>query len=125
MGTIEALAARREAILAEMRGIRFMERGSINEHYVRVKLRGKKEPILRGPYYVISRRGEKKTVGYQLKTPEELARARREVAAHHRFRELCREFEEVTEDLGRRLRQAEDASREKKPRRSQSPKTRR
>jgi hypothetical protein len=102
-----------------------MERGSINEHYVRVKLRSQKEPILRGPYYVISRRGEKKTVGYHLKTPEALMGARRAVAAHHRFRELCREFEAVTEELGRRLVPAEDASPEKKRRRSRSSKTRR
>jgi hypothetical protein len=91
-----------------------MERGSINEHYVPVKKKGHKEPVPHGPYYVISRREENKTVGYHLKGEEELMRARRNVAAHRHFQELCREYEELTEELGRAERELWEQSPEKK-----------
>jgi len=100
MSTIQEIEAQREAILDEMRRIRSMERGTINEHYVKVHHKGKKEPVARGPYYVISRREKNRTVGYHIKTKEELERARRDVEAHKRFVELCRQFEELTQRLG-------------------------
>ena len=125
MDTIKEIEARREAILEEMRSIRSMERGTISGHYVPVKHKDKKEPVLRGPYYVISRRGDKKTEGYHLKTAQDLERARRDVDAHKRFRELCREYEELTDRLGRLERELDEGSREKKLRRSPSKKTRR
>ncbi len=124
MNTIEEIEARREAILTEMRGIRSMERGTINEHYVKVRRKGNKEPALRGPYYVISRREEKRTVGYHL-SAQELERARLDVQSHKRFKELCREYEELTERLGRLEREASESSREKKLPRSRLKKTRR
>ena len=114
MDTIKEIEARREAILEEMRSIRSMERGTISEYYVPVRHKGKKEPVLRGPYYVISRRGDKKTEGYHLKTAQELERARRDVDAHRRFRELCREYEELTGRLGMLERRLGDDSRGKK-----------
>jgi uncharacterized protein YdcH (DUF465 family) len=123
MNTIEEVEARREAILKEMRAIRSMERGSINEHYVKVRRKGKTEPGLRGPYYVISRRVEKRTVGYHL-AAQELKRARLDVQSHKRFKELCREYEELTERLGRLEREAPESSREKKLPRSRLKKTR-
>jgi hypothetical protein len=119
MDQIQAIEKRREEILEEMRGIRAMERGSITEQYLKVRHKGKKEPVSRGPYYLISRRGEKKTVGRRLSGAEELARARAEVEAHRRFRELCREYEELTERLGELCRLGADAeAAEKKRRRS-------
>ena len=101
-----------------------MERGTINEHYVKVPRKGKKESVLRGPYYVISRREEGKTAGYHL-TAQKLERARCDVESHKRFKELCREYEELTERLGRLEREASESSREKKLRRSRSKKMRR
>jgi hypothetical protein len=123
METVVQIEKRREEILAEMRGIRSMERGSINEQYLRVPQKGKKEPVLRGPYYVISRREGDKTRGYRLKTEAELGRARRDVEAHRRFRELCREYEGLTEELGRRERSMDEGSPKKKPQRSRSRRT--
>jgi len=104
MKTSKEIEERREKILEQMRAIRSMERGTINEHYVPVKHKGQKEPVRKGPYYVISRRGDKRTEGYHLKTPEDVERAMRDVEAHKRFRELCREYEELTEQLGRLIR---------------------
>jgi hypothetical protein len=76
--------------------------------------------VLRGPYYLISRRGGKKTVGYRLTSEAELARARRDVEAHQRFTALCREYEELTERLGRLERESGEGLAEKKRRRSRS-----
>ena len=98
MGTVKEIEARRETILEELRKLRSLERGTINAHYVPVKRRTGKT-VKKGPYYVISRRESGKTVGYHL-SEKGLARARQDVEAHHRFRELCREYEELTERLG-------------------------
>lgn len=123
MSAIKEIEARREAILEQMRAIRSMERGTINQHYVKVKHKGKKEPVARGPYYVVSRRENNRTVGYHIKTKEELERARRDVEAHKRFVQLCRQFEELTQRLGE-LERADDKDKvEKKRRRSPSSRT--
>lgn len=114
MKTIKEVEERRERILEQMRAIRSMERGTISEHYVPVKHKGQKEPVRKGPYYVISRRGEEKTEGYHLRTPEDVERARRDVEAHKEFRKLCREFEELTEQLGRLSRGKAEEGVEKK-----------
>jgi hypothetical protein len=125
MKTIKKIETRREKILEQMRAIRSMERGTINKHYVPVKHKGQKEPVMKGPYYVISRRGPKKTEGYHLKTKQDLECARQDVEAHKRFRELCREYEELTEELGRLERSLGESSPGKKLRSSRSRRTRR
>ena len=123
MNEINQIKKRRDAILEQMQGIRSMERGSITEQYLKVAHKGKKEPVRKGPYYVLSRREGKKTVGYRLKTPEELARAQRDVETHKEFRKLCRQFEELTEQLGRLSRDEGVEGNEKKGRRSPSNRT--
>lgn len=100
MEVIEEVEARREAILEEIRGMRSMRRGTVNEQYAKVSHKGKKDPVLRGPYYVLSRNEGGKTVGWRLKTPEEVEQAKEDVAAYRHFKGLCKEFEELTEKLG-------------------------
>jgi hypothetical protein len=100
MQAVKEIEAKRDAILEQMRNIRTMERGSITEQYMKVPHKGKKEPVTRGPYYMLTRREEGRTVGYRLRKPQELERARRDVEAHKRFVELCRQFEELTQRLG-------------------------
>lgn len=92
------LESRRNAILEEMRSIRSMRRGTINEQYLKVPRKGK-EPALRGPYYVLSRREGEKTVSWRL-SGAELEKAKADVAAHKRFMLLCKEFEELTTHMG-------------------------
>jgi hypothetical protein len=116
MSTVRELETRRNAILEEMRSIRSMRRGTINEQYLKVPHKGKKEPVTRGPYHLFSRREGNKTVGYRLTTQEELEQAQKDVTAHKHFIELCKEFESLTEKMGELLRLAEGT--EKKLRRS-------
>ena len=112
MNTVKEIEARREEILGELRMFRSLERGTINAHYVPVKRRNGKM-VKKGPYYVMSRRESGKTVGYHL-SEKDLSRARRDVEAHHRFRTLCQEYEELTERLGAMERGVGEGTVEKK-----------
>lgn len=124
MSTIQELETQRNAVLAEIIAIRSMKRGTINEQFLKVPRKGKREPALRGPYYVLSRKEGRRTVSQRLKSPTELEQAQRDVAAHKRFVELCRQFEQLTEQLGELERRTGDTAPEKKRRRSRSSKTR-
>ena len=122
MKTIKDIEAKRDALLEQMRHIRSIRPGTINEQYLKVHHKGNKQPVLRGPYYVITRKEGKKTVSERLTNPVELERARLAVEAHKHFVSLCREFERLTEQLGE-LEQAGGLDVEKKRRGSRSNRT--
>lgn len=122
MDAIEDVESKRDAVLAEMRGIRSMERGSITEQYLKVPHKGGK-PVLRGPYYLMSRKEGKRTVGYRLTTPAEVELAKRGVEAHRKFAALCKEYECLTERLGELERRAGGDGAKKKALRLRSNKT--
>lgn len=124
MDTLDDLEARRNAILEQMRSIRSMRRGSISEQFLNVRHRGVREPVSRGPYYVLSRREGKRTSSRRLTSPVEIERARKDIEEHTRFVGLCREFEELTEQLGEIERESPALEREKKRRRWSSSKKR-
>jgi len=123
MKTIKDIEAKRDAVLEQMRHIRSIRQGTVNEQYLKVRHKGKKEPVLRGPYHVITRKEGKKTVSERLTDPAELERARRDVEAHKHFVSLCREFERLTEQLGELERASGSLDVEKKRRKSRSNRT--
>ena len=53
MSSIEELEAERERIFEQLRAMRSLERGSINEQYLKGSVQGQREPVLRGPYFVL------------------------------------------------------------------------
>jgi Family of unknown function (DUF6788) len=116
MQTVPEIEGRRDEVLQQMRSIRSMKRGTINEQYLKVPQKGAK-PALRGPYYVLSRREGNKTVSERLTTPTQLEQAKMDVAAHRKFVELCKEFEVLTERLGMLQRQGEGDEEKKRLRR--------
>lgn len=118
MQTLSEIENQRDNVLQQMRYIRSMKRGTINEQYLNVSQKGAKS-ALRGPYYVLSRREGNKTVSERLTTSNQLEQAKTDVAAHRKFVELCRKFESLTERMGALLRQA-DRSEEKKRLRQRS-----
>jgi hypothetical protein len=54
-----------------------------------------------GPYYRLTRKVDGKTVTETFSTPAALAKAQREVAEYHRFRELGSELLDVNEEICR------------------------
>jgi len=114
MNTIQELEAQRSAILEEMRSIRSMRRGTINEQHFKTRLKGRRGIALQGPYYVLSRREGEKTVSKRLRSPDALEQARKEVAEYKRFMGLCQQFEKLTARLGELERGRQDLEQEKK-----------
>jgi len=98
MKEIAALEEKREQILHEIRDIRSMRKGSVTEQYLRIPHKGIKEPAVRGPYWVYTRKEHGKTVAKRLNHTEADI-VREEVEAYHRFQSLCREYAETTEKL--------------------------
>ncbi len=123
MDTVQQLEARRNGILEEMRSIRSMKRGTINEQYFKTRLKGKKAMVHQGPYYVLSRREEERTVSRRLRSAAELEQARKDVVEYKRFLGLCQEFERLTGRLGELERGGQGLEQEKKRFRSPSSKT--
>ncbi|RPJ43735.1 MAG: hypothetical protein EHM27_00315 [Deltaproteobacteria bacterium] len=111
---LQELEVRRNAILEEMRSIRSMRRGTINEQCFKIRLKGKKGIALQGPYYVLSRREGEKTASQRLRSPAELEQARKDVAQYKRFMGLCQEFERLTARLGELERSEPEGVQEKK-----------
>jgi hypothetical protein len=116
MKTMSEIETRRETVLQQLRNIRSMKRGTINEQYLKVPRKGA-EPVLRGPYHVLSRREGNKTVSERLTTAIQLERAKLDIAAHRKFVELCKEFEMLTERMGMLQHQAGEPAEKKRLRR--------
>lgn len=123
MDTVKQLEGRRNAILEEIRSIRSMRRGTINEQYFKTRLKGRKGIVHQGPYYVLSRREGQKTLSNRLRSEAELEQARRDVAEYKRFLGLCQEFERLTSRLGELERSKQGLEQEKKRFRSPLSKT--
>ncbi len=119
MSEIERLEKRRMQIIKEMSSIRTMRKGSVTEQYLKVVRKGEREPALRGPYFLYTRKEKGKTVGRRL-TKEEADQFRQQVEAFHRFQALGKEYAEISERLAA---VTEASGWEKKRRRSPSNKT--
>jgi len=123
METVDELEAQRNVILEEMRSIRSMRRGTINEQYFKARLKGRKGIVLQGPYYVLSKREGAKTVSKRLTSGAGLEKARKNVAEYKRFVGLCQGYERLTTKLGELERDEQDLEKGKKRFRLPSSKT--
>ena len=117
---INTVLERREKVLAQMRGMRTMRPGTVSEQFLKVPHKGKKEPVLRGPYYLWQYYEDGKPRRQRLTTEEELEQVREDVANHKRFVALCKEFEGLTQQLGQ-LERAQQADMERTKKKPKSP----
>src|SRR5512139_2272217 len=125
MNTVQQLEARRNAVLEEMRSIRSMRRGTVNEQYFKTRLKGRRGIMRQGPYYVLSRREGDKTLSRRLRSAAELEQAQKDVGEYKKFLGLCQEFERLTARLGELERSEQGIEQEKKRFRLPSSKTER
>lgn len=124
METMQEIQERRQRIVQEMLAMRSMRRGTLNEQYLPVPQKGKKEPVSRGPYYVLSRKEDGRTVSKRIPTGE-VEQVREDIRRYERFLQLSRQFAEVTQRLGE-LERGQNSAVEtlKKTRKSPSRRTR-
>jgi hypothetical protein len=120
----DQLEAHRESLLSQMRLIRSMKRGTLSIRPEKVRHKGQREPVLRGPYPLFVRREGKRTVGWRLRSAQEVAQAREDIAAYERFTSLCKEFAQATEELGELERAEVEEERLKKGLKSRSSRAR-
>ena len=99
MDSLQQIEVQRLAILEDIKSIRSMRRGAITEQFFPVRRQGQTLTARRGPYYVLTRHQDSKTVSQRLTTPEALQQAREDVEAFQRFQALCRDYEQLTEKL--------------------------
>lgn len=123
MNEIERLEKRRMQIIEEISSIGTMRKGSVTEQYLKVARKGEREPGLRGPYFLYTRKEKGKTVGRRL-SKEKADRFRQQVEAFHRFQALGKQYAEISERLADLAGVVEASDREKKQPRSSSSKTR-
>jgi hypothetical protein len=122
--SLPALEQQRAAILAQMLELGDFRSGSITPISGRC---GKLDCRCHqpgqpghGPNYRLTRKVNTKTISETFSSASELQKARREVEAFHRFRELSRQLLEVNEKIGR-VRPVEDSltpQEKKRPKRS-------
>ena len=90
--TQRELEQQRQAILKKMGQIRTMRRGTISEQFLKVPHKGQAEPARRGPYYLWQYWEGGKPKRQRLSNRAEVEAARREVAAHKEFEQLCERY---------------------------------
>jgi hypothetical protein len=102
MSLIENLLERRQKVLNQIGDIQYMQRGTINEQYLKVPQKGA-VPAIRGPYYVLSWNDDGKTRSERIKSGE-LEQIRQDIKNYKYFQTLTKEFIEITETITKEIR---------------------
>jgi len=89
----------RQELLGHISSIEDMRRGSVVRQFLKLRLKGQKDPVLAGPYALYTCKKKGKTEGRRLHGPEEIRRLEEQVENYHVFRKLCAELVEVSEHI--------------------------
>ena len=127
MSEMQQLEKRRADILQEMDAIRSMLAATLKSQMLPVPHKGKKEPVMRGPYYVLAKWDPvRKRTHSRRVAKNELEQVQADVENHQRFLQLSAEFVALTEELGKRAREGaahnEDLKKKPKSRRGNAKK---
>jgi len=99
MAKLPQLRQLRRELLGHISAIEEMRRGSVVRQFLRLRLKGQKEPVLAGPYALYTCKKKGKTVGRRLHGSDEIRRLEEQVENYHVFRKLCTELVEVSEKI--------------------------
>jgi hypothetical protein len=89
----------RQEILTQIAVIEEMRRGSVIRQFLKIKLKGQREPTLSGPYALFTFKRKGKTVSRRLHDIEEVRRLEQQVENYHVFQQLCRKMVEIGEAI--------------------------
>jgi hypothetical protein len=98
MSLISALSARRSKIIEEISELQTMRKGVLNATYQKVAHKDG-EIAIKGPYYVLTRKGNGGKTATKSIPAEDVPRIRQEVDNYKKFRALSDEFVNVCEEL--------------------------
>jgi hypothetical protein len=100
----QTMLERQESLLRELSQIHFMQKGTISHQRVPRSAKGTATKAMRGPYPILTWKQQGKTRSLRLRNEGEVAWAEQAVENHRRFVALCREYEELGEQLAQELR---------------------
>ncbi len=83
-----------------------MKRGTINEQFLKVPQKNS-PPVLRGPYYVLSKSSGGKTISKRIKK-EDLETVKKDIEKYNTFVQLTEEFVVVTEKITEIVRSSDE-----------------
>lgn len=89
-----ALISRQDEILKEVAAIRSMKKGSVS-----MQRMGSTTDARAATYPVLTWKEQGRTKGMRLKSEQEVAWAQAAIEQHKRYTALCREYEELAEQL--------------------------
>ncbi len=104
----DKLQQARQEILAHIALIEEMRRGSVTRQFLKIKLKGQKEPTLAGPYALFTCKKNGRTAGRRLRDPQEIRRLEHQVENFHTFQNLCRRLVEISEKICEERERKED-----------------
>ncbi len=89
----------RQEILTHIGLIEEMRRGSVIRQFLKIKLKGQKDPTFAGPYALFTCKKNGRTVSRRLHDPQEIRRLEHQVQNFHTFQNLCRRLVEISEKI--------------------------
>ena len=98
----------RQEILTHIALIEEMRRGSVTRQFLKIRLKGQREPVLTGPYALFTCKKNGRTVGRRLHDVEEIRRLEHQVQNFHTFQNLCRRLVEISEKICEERERRED-----------------
>lgn len=99
MSIIQKLRQKRQQLLSQISLIEEMRRGSVIRQFLKIRLKGKRKPVLSGPYALFSFKKKGKTISRRLHDLEEIRRLEQQVENYHLFQKLCRRLVEIGEAI--------------------------
>jgi len=97
MKALEKYEDKRQEIIQEISSIKSMQKGTLNEQFLNVPQKNK-EPALRGPYYILTKKENNKTISKRIKSAD-YEKTKDDVDNYKRFMQLADEYVKIVEEM--------------------------